>query len=161
MAYSTVTDIKNALPATVVQQLSDDNDTDQIDPEKVNYCIAQADDLLDGYLRGRYTVPLATVPNMIRDLSVRLTIYFLFKRSLYSVLPDAIKDDYTYVTKVMIGIQQGKINPFEATDEPSFFATNKTQGDRIFTSTPIYPNVTPSMTGPTRSGKMNWSQYPI
>ena len=82
MAYCTTVDVKNFIPASVIQQLSDDNDSDEIDAEKVTFCTQQADDLIDSYLRGRYPVPLVTVPSMIRDLSVRATVYFLSSRFL-------------------------------------------------------------------------------
>jgi len=133
MAYCTVVDVKNFIPQTVVLQLSDDNDSDSIDEEKVNFAIQQADDLIDSYLRGRYTVPITgTVPSMIRDLSVRATVYFLFKRSLYSTMPDAIENDFKYIIRTLEGMQKGQINAF--TSEPGFFDTNKVTGDRVFTN---------------------------
>ena len=162
MAYCSTVDVKNFIPASVVQQLSDDNDTDAIDAEKVTFCTSQADDLIDGYLRGRYPVPLVTVPTMIRDLSVRLTVYFLFKRSLYHVLPDPIKEDYSYIIKTLIGMQQGKINAFPAANEPTFFGTNKQASDKVFTMNPVLPVLTPSMTTTQRGqGQNNWNSYPI
>jgi len=155
MAYCTTVDIKNFIPASVVQQLSDDNDADQIDAEKVTFCTQQADDLIDSYLRGRYTVPLVTVPSMIRDLSVRATVYFLFKRSLYTVLPDPIKDDFNYIIKTLEGMQQGKINAFPVGNEPVFFGTNKVDSDRVFTSKEVTAG---AFNG---TGQNSWSAYPI
>jgi phage gp36-like protein len=149
MAYSTSTDLKNYIPESQLVQLTDDNDVDSIDVEKLNDAIRRADDFVNGHIRGRYPLPLITVPELIRDLSTRLAAYFLFKRSLLLTIPEPVKEDYKDIIDVLGKIQKGKINPFEAGDEPVFFETNKTNLDRIFTSDPVTPQ------------QMNWGKYPI
>ena len=162
MAYSTVEDLCDYMPRSVILQLTDDQGTNQIDTAKLMSCIARADDLIDSYLRGRYPVPIVgTVPAMINDLSCRLTAYWLYKRSLMVTLPEAIKDDFKVCTQTLVGMQQGKINAFDTSSEPIFFATNKTAADPLFTNNPVNPAVTPSMTSVTQTGQMSWQQYPI
>lgn len=127
MGYSSLTDCKNYLPEEVIKQLSDDNNTDDIDSGKVNDSIRRADDLIDGYLRGRYTVPITgTVPVLIQDLSTKLAVYFLFKRSLIQTLPEPIKDDYDYVMTQLKAIQRGQLSPFEISQNPTWMSSNKT-----------------------------------
>jgi phage gp36-like protein len=128
MAYSTATDLQNYLPAEQVRQLTDDNDTDDIDLEKLNDAIRRADDLIDSYIRGRYTVPLVNIPALIRDMSTKLASYFLFKRSLILTLPDPIKEDYSDANNMLMKIQRGQVTPFEQQDEPVFFNSNKVSG---------------------------------
>jgi phage gp36-like protein len=123
--------MKNYVPAEQLQQCSDDDDVDTISQEKIDDCIRRADDLIDSYLRGRYSVPLSVVPELIKDLSVKLAVYFLFKRSLLLTLPDSIKDDYSDANSVLNKIQSGKITPFESTEEPAFFGTNKVDTDNV------------------------------
>ena len=149
MAYSTVTDLKNYVPESQLIQLTDDNDVDSIDAEKLNDAIRRADDYINGHIRGRYPLPLTIVPAMIRDLSTRLSAYFLFKRSLLLTMPETVKEDYKDCLYVLTQVQKGKVNPFEIGNEPVFFETNKVPSDRIFTTTP------------TVAGQMDWGKYPI
>ena len=131
MAYCTLTDLKNTVPEEQLRQLSDDSDVDSIDLEKVNECIRKADTTIDGYCRGRYSVPLTTVPEAIRNISIGLSVYYLFNRSLLLTLPDSIKEAYTEATRVLKDIQAGRFSPFEATEEPAFFGTNKVDTDNV------------------------------
>jgi phage gp36-like protein len=126
MGYCSATDLKNALPESQLIQLTDDNDTGAIDSEKLNEAIRKADDFIDGHIRGRYDLPLTTVPPMIRDLSIRLATYFLFRRSFTLTLPDPVKDDYKDCMDILMKIQRGQVSPFAdpPTSEPTFFLTN-------------------------------------
>jgi len=149
-AYSDKVSIKNYIPAIVVQQLTDDADTDSIDDEKLNFALRQATDVIDGYLRGRYPVPLTgAIPTLIADLCTKLAVYFLIQRSLIITMPDPVKDQYDNSIAILKEMQKGKINAFEKADEPVFFATNKTDEDKIFTSNPILIK------------QNNWSAYQI
>jgi len=130
MAYSTVTDLKNYLPAARLLQLTDDSDTDDIDLEKITDCIRRADDLIDGYCRGRFTVPIVgTIPVLIQDLSTKLAIYFLFKRALIETMPSAITDDYAYCMEQLTAIQKGRLSPFEVSSNPGWFKGSKSESD--------------------------------
>lgn len=128
MAYCTSTDLINAIPKAILQQLSDDQDTDEVDLDKINYAIARAQDLIDGYMRGRYEVPLTVVPDLIRDIAVKLSIYYLFKRSLALTLPDPIKEDYDYCMKSLGDMQKGRLSPFPVADNPTWIMSNKRAG---------------------------------
>ena len=127
MAYSTTNDLLTYIPAETIRQLSDDNDDGQINNTVVTACISRADDQIDGYLRGRYTVPLTTVPPMLEDLSTRLSAYYLFKRSLIVTMPEPIKDDYDVVLSMLRDIQKGRLSPMDGVVniEPTWVASNK------------------------------------
>ena len=126
MAYCTVTDLKNTLPESQLIQLTDDNDTGKIDDEKLNEAIRKADDFIDGHIRGRYDLPLTTVPSMVRDLSIRLATWFLFRRSFSLTLPDPLKEDYKDCVELLMKIQKGQVSPFPnpPSQEPTFFLSN-------------------------------------
>jgi len=131
MSYSTLTQLKDYIPAATIQMLTDDNnELNDIDIEKVTYCQAQADDLIDSYLRGRYPAPITgPVPVMISELSVKLTAFYLYKRSLLLTLPEAMKDDYQYCMSILRDIQRGRISPFEIKDNPTWFKSNHAAGE--------------------------------
>lgn len=162
MAYSTSVDLKNVMPEAQLLQLTDDNDVDSIDVEKLDDSIRRADDLIDGYMRGRYQLPLTTIPSMIRDLSTRLAVYYLYKRALYVMMPEAVKDDYKDCTDILTKIQKGKISPFEAGKEPVFFKSNKISTDKIWTTQPTVTAYTPPVsTGAMTNGQLDWNKFPI
>ena len=142
-AYCTLTDLKNYIPEERLLQLTDDNDSDEISLEKVAFAISEASNLIDGYMQGRYPVPLATVPALIGDVAVKLSTYFLYKRSLIETLPEPIKDDYVYAMTVLRDVQKGRISPFPVTQNPTWFVSNKQ---------PNEPTVLKSTTN-------NWHQY--
>jgi phage gp36-like protein len=129
VAYCTKEDLVNTLPESQLIELTDDNDTGSVDTEKINEAIRKADDFIDGHIRGRYSLPLSTVPALIRDISIKMSVYYLFRRSLLLTLPESIKDDYKYCLDMLMKIQSGKVNPFESGSEPAFFGTNKATSD--------------------------------
>jgi phage gp36-like protein len=126
MAYATIADVKNRLPEEWITQLTDDNQTDSIDTEKANDCLRYGQDLIDSYLRGRYSVPLApgNIPDMIRDMNTHLAIYHLFTRSLVVTVPEPIKLEYEETIKLLKEIQRGKMSPFEVSSNPAWVVSN-------------------------------------
>lgn len=144
-AYSAAADINNWIPAEVVRQLTDDNDTGNTDVEKLNDCIRRAGAYIDSWLIGRYDVPVpAPIPDMINDISTKLTIYYLYKRSLALTIPDPIADDYKTACRTLVDIQRGRVNPFPVAENPVIFRSNKTGIDMA----------TATMTS-------NWQRYPL
>lgn len=61
--------------------------------EKV-YRIRYADELIDAHLRGRYILPLAEIPTVLRDIAITLVRYRLYARRPEGDLPDTVKDDH-------------------------------------------------------------------
>jgi phage gp36-like protein len=131
MAYCSKADIINTVPEDQLKQLTDDNSIDSIDMDKFNECIRKADTTIDGYCRGRFDVPLTIVPEAIRNISINLSVYYLFSRSLLLTMPESIKDMYTEAMRVLKDVQAGRFTPFEATEEPAFFGTNKVSTDNV------------------------------
>lgn len=153
--YSTEDDLKNYVPESQLIEITDDNNLGQIDEDKLTDALRRAQNYIDSFLRGRYDLPLTTIPESIRDLSIKLSAYFLFKRSLLVTLPEPVKEDYEDATTYLKEIQKGKVNPFPLQDEPVFFKSNKTAADRVFVSGQ------PLTTGTPGQGQNSWSAYPI
>jgi phage gp36-like protein len=125
MGYCSQTDIANTIPLSVIYQLTcDSGNADHVDTDKLNEAIRKADSIIDGYLRGRFVLPLSTVPAAIRDLSIKLTIYYLYERSLSLTMPESVKWSYVNATKKLTEIQTGMFTPFEQTDNPVWFNSN-------------------------------------
>ena len=133
MAYCSLVDIKNYIPESVLMQLSDDNDTDSINVEKIDDVIRRAQNRIDTACLGRFPVPIpdGSVPDMIRDLCVKLAVYFLYQRSLIQTLPEPIKLEYEDVQRILKDIQSGKSSPFPIAQNPSWAVSNHGQAGDV------------------------------
>ena len=92
--YCTLDDIKKQLQETTLIEITDDNLSGQINTDVVDETTLYADTLIDGYLRGRYTLPLQSIPEIVRVLATDLSIYRLYSRRFHTDMPDSINDKY-------------------------------------------------------------------
>jgi len=135
MAYCTLDDIKKAISAEDIAQLTDDAQGQTIDELKVAAAIAYADEIINGFLRGRYSVPLETTPELIKHLSVDITVYRLHERKLGLDMPETMNTRYKNSIETLKQIQHGQITlgtQAGDTPEPGKYVTNKTSSDRVF-----------------------------
>lgn len=107
--YSTLDDIKKVLPEANLAQLTDDENAIEIKTDKVDEAILQADGEIDVYLDGRYSVPLSTVPAIIKKCSCDITIYNLYKRRMEEI-PKTRLISYKDAIKILGEIRDGKMN---------------------------------------------------
>ena len=98
MPYSTVDDIKKMLPEDLIVQLTDDEATGSINQGRVDEAIEQADAEIDSYCAGRYAVPFSTVPDIVKKLSVDISIYNLYSR-LVRDMPEVRAERYRSAIK--------------------------------------------------------------
>lgn len=111
--YCTLADLLEQVPESTLIQLT--NETVGFDaPPPVNTtvvdsCIRYADELIDAHLRGRYTLPLAEIPTVLRDIAVTLTRYRLYARRPEGVMPDTVKDDNKVATRQLVDIRDAKL----------------------------------------------------
>lgn len=109
MAYCTLDDIKKAIPEVNIIQLTDDENLGTVNQARVDDAIAYADQMIDGYLRGRYSLPLSPVPGLINKLSVDLAIFHLYSRRLELEMPQVMMERYKNAVKVLEQVQKGLI----------------------------------------------------
>lgn len=79
MAYLTLQDMIDRFGETTLIQLTDraDPPTDAIDPVVLGRAIADSEELINGYVAGRYAVPLTPVPELVKRLAGDLAFYHL------------------------------------------------------------------------------------
>ncbi len=130
MAYSTLADILDAIDERALIQLTDDEDTGEVNAARVEKAIADADEEINGYVGSRYAVPLSPVPALLRKLSVDIAIYNLHGRLDHT--PEERSNRYKNAVKILDNIALGKVslgthdpegNP-PATDAPEFSSDN-------------------------------------
>ena len=110
MRYCTRADIGNAIPELTLTQLSnDDPSAEQPSEAVIEDGVRQAEELVDGYLRGRYNLPLDPVPTVLRDAVVYLARHWLYQRRPEGVLPDAVKDSRKDTIKLLESIRDGVV----------------------------------------------------
>lgn len=110
MRYCTRTDIGNAIPEMTLIQLSNDDPAAMSPNESViEDGVRQAEELVDGYLRGRYNLPLDPVPTVLRDAVVYLARHWLYQRRPEGALPDAVKDSRKDTIRLLESIRDGVV----------------------------------------------------
>jgi phage gp36-like protein len=110
MAYCVLADITaKRIPEATLIQLTDDQDTGAVDQTVVDGIIADADELIDGHLRGRYVLPLEPVPGMVKALSVDIAVYNLYGRRSEYETPKGVAEKYAAAMKILEKIRKGEI----------------------------------------------------
>jgi phage gp36-like protein len=107
MAYCTVQELTDRYSERMLTDISDrgENATGAINAALIDRAVADADALIDGYLKVRYRLPLASVPRLVKDLSLRISIYYAHAH----VAADKIEADYKEALKTLQHISQGLI----------------------------------------------------
>jgi phage gp36-like protein len=135
MAYCTQADIELAISDDVLTQLTDDDNAGSADAEVVAQAIATADAEIDGYCAAKYAVPFATVPAIVKALSIEISVYYLYKRRS---VPEKIEKAYEKAIARLKDISRGLLTlgvdpPPAASTSADSAECNKTASDRIFT----------------------------
>lgn len=105
--YCTIDDIE--APRDDLVELTDDNNVGDVDQAVVDRALASAAELIDGYLRGRYSLPLDPVPGLLVTLSADIALYRLYARRPRLDVPESLADRYKNALKLLGEIQKGTI----------------------------------------------------
>jgi phage gp36-like protein len=134
MPYCTLTDIKKAISEEIVKQLTDDDNIGEIVEANVTAAIATADAEIDGYCAAKYAVPFATVPAIVKALSIEIAVYYLYKRR---TVPEIIEKAYDKAIARLKDIAKGLltlgVDPPPAASTTDGAESNTTADNRIFT----------------------------
>ncbi len=136
MPYCTLDDLKDQIPEANIIQLTDDEGLGVVNQSRVDKAISVADSVIDGYLRGRYSLPLSTVPELIKTIAIDIAVYKLYERRLELEMPEAMSNRYKNAIKLLDQIQKGLIKLGIESPETGpgqgHYKTNKTAEDRTF-----------------------------
>lgn len=119
MPYSTAAEVRAALPAAFLDQLTDDASGLLLDDAVIENAVSFADAEIDLYLGRVRAVPLEAAPASINRLSVRLARYFLYLRR---GLEEEFQADYQACVRILEGIATGDVNiepPPEDPEDPN------------------------------------------
>ncbi len=137
MAYSTQADIEVMVSPTRLIELTDDSQAGSVDAAVLDACIATADAYIDGYLRGRYTLPIQTtpLPPELVAISRDLSIYEIYSRKGEGGVPEEVrnrrKDAQQRLADIAKGILVLGIAPPDAHQSVPILV-DKTEADQEF-----------------------------
>lgn len=111
MRYCSIADLQLSIPAQTLIWLSNDDETaTDMHLAVVEEAIRQGEELVDAYLRGRYTLPLSKVPSVVKDMTVNLARHWLYaRRPEGSDLPDAVTRTYKSALTMLASIRDAKL----------------------------------------------------
>jgi phage gp36-like protein len=135
--YCALSDILSAASEVEIARLTDDESGRTINEDVVNTAISKGDELINGYLRSRYDVPLSSPPLLIRNISVDLALYYLNQRRYRTNMPESVENQYKATVKILEQIQKGFVNlgiepQADEGGQVGIYRTNKTSSDKLF-----------------------------
>lgn len=136
--YCTIDDIETQLSTQTLTQLTSDDGQDAINCAVAEEAILYSSTLIDGYLRGRYSLPLDTHFPLLRIIAIDLSTYRLYSRRMRNEMPEVISTNYDNAIKTLSNIQKGVItltsedNNSSHQFQNSDYISNKTIIDRLF-----------------------------
>ena len=107
MSYATLQMLTDRVGLPMLVMLTDRaaEPTGVVDQAVLTRALTDADALIDGYLAGRYSLPLAVVPALIADIAQAVTLW-----KLHSAEPEAkVKADYDEAIRRLKDIAAGLI----------------------------------------------------
>ena len=137
--YCTIDDIEKHTSSPTLIQLSSDDGQEAVNRVVVEEAILYASTRIDGYLRGRYSLPLDTHFPLLRIIAIDLSVYRLYSRRMRNEMPEVIETAYKSAIATLRDIQKGVISLQSENDtletsafSPDEYRTNKTILDRLF-----------------------------
>lgn len=103
MTYCTQADLIERFGAAEITQLSDRAGLGTLDSAVIAGAIADADAEIDGYLSGRYALPLVNVPLVMTRLACDIARYWLFGQDTTDLVKARYDQAISYLAKVAAG----------------------------------------------------------
>ncbi len=117
MSYATLQQLIDRSGAPMLVRLTDRDEvaTGEIDEPTVDRALTDAQAMIDGYLKVRYSLPLAVTPPVVTDLELSIAIY-----KLHTAAPDPkIEQDYKDALKMLRDLSSGAMRLDVAGIEPA------------------------------------------
>lgn len=108
--YCTLDDIEKHTSTPTLIQLTSDDGQEIVDKTVVEEALLYSSALIDGYLRGRYSLPLDICFPLLRVLAVDLSVYRLYSRRMRNEMPEVIENAYKNAIATLRDIQKGVIS---------------------------------------------------
>jgi phage gp36-like protein len=130
--YCGLTDILRAVPESDLIELTDDENTGSYDEILLNNIIQEQSSFIDGYLRGRYAVPVTGNP-ILKQICIDLVAYALTYRRMKYRMPQSIIDIKKGAEQKLLSIQKGEITLDSGSAESRTPHVSVKEKTRVFT----------------------------
>ena len=115
MAYTSRTELENAISAQTVLDLVNDDAASEHDEdtlERLASVITQAGREIDGYCQAHYAVPFTgTIPPLVANLALTIALFYLYRRRRNAFqMPEDVEKDYDRALKKLGHINNGKLD---------------------------------------------------
>lgn len=109
--YCDTQDIIDRIPDEVLIRLTDDEDTGEVNTQRIEQAISSATAEINAYAQKRYPVPFSPAPPILKKLAEDIAIYNLYaRRGLDKDSSDAIVSDrYKAAIKFLEHLAEGKV----------------------------------------------------
>ncbi len=136
MPYATTQDLIDRFDEEELIQLTDHTGAGVIDTAVLDRARTDADGEIDGYLSGRYVLPLAEVPPVLVRVACDITRYHLYDDVPHS----QVRTRYEDARRLLASISTGKVQlglPASAGVEPITGSPEVDAPERIFTGSSL------------------------
>lgn len=132
MSYATHQNMIDRFGVDEVVQLTDRANTGALDAQVLDQALSDADDTINGYLSGRYTLPFASVPKVLTRLACDIARYLLYRDQASDRVKDGFDAAIAFLKSVAAGTVQLGLDAANAV--PSVGAPVVSGPDRQFTN---------------------------
>ena len=110
--YIEATDLTEVMSESTLIALSNDTSrATEADIAVLATACQYATEIVDGYLRSRYVLPLNEVPTIVRNICLQLARFWLYSRRPEGKgFPDNVKETHAQALKDLERIQNGKLH---------------------------------------------------
>ena len=97
------------------------------DKSNLDIAILAAESLVNSYYANVTTVPMAAPPEIVKQISYDIAVFYLHDRIQYSDIPERVKDKYDAAVNFLKDVASGKANsgiPAEAAETSIYSESN-------------------------------------
>lgn len=105
MSYCTADQLIDRFGADELLQLTDRDQNGFIDDQAVSAAISDASALIDGYLGGRYALPLSVVPTVLAKICADIARYNLYDNAV----PEVVEKHNTAAMAFLKSVGKGEV----------------------------------------------------
>ncbi len=105
MTYCTKKDLTDRFGIDELVEITDTNNVGDIDDVKLNQAIADAGAEIEGYVAGRYSLPLTIVPPVLKMYACDITRYKLYDDRV----TEQVEKRYNDAMKYLMRLAEGKV----------------------------------------------------
>ncbi len=123
MAYATYDDLLTAFSETEMLLVSDRNNYGVPDDTVINEALSFADEMIDGYLRERYSLPLSNIPRNLVGIACDIARYRLYQNQPTELVSMRYEAALLWLKDIARGLFSLDVTGISSTPSPVSYST--------------------------------------